>query len=160
GRAYEKASSLNPELPAAVDEVLRRGLARRQEHRQATIEQFRRELISALQPRRSRLRAVLLTVTALVALTTFFVARIGLRATGLMAPLPDARLIGDNPETFSALAQITDGLPDRIANVQVGARLPEGESEPPLPCWPWPRPVLFARSAEGDGFIHPLMALD
>jgi serine/threonine protein kinase len=160
GRAYEKASSLNPELPAAVDEVLRRGLARRQEHRQATIEQFRCELISSLQPRRHRLWTALLTAAALVALTTFFVARIALRATGLKGSMPNAWLIGDYPETFSALAEMTGGLPHRIVNVHVGTRHPEGESELPLPCLPSPRPVLFARSAEGDGFIHPLLALD
>jgi serine/threonine-protein kinase len=48
GRVYVPASRRNPGLPPAVDEVLRRGLARYAEDRQATVEEYRAALHAAL----------------------------------------------------------------------------------------------------------------
>jgi serine/threonine protein kinase len=49
GRAYVPASHTNRRLPPAVDEVLRRGLARDAEERYASVEEFRTQLLLALQ---------------------------------------------------------------------------------------------------------------
>jgi len=50
GRVFVPASERNPQLPAAVDEVLRRGLARGPEERYRTVEEFRAALNAALAP--------------------------------------------------------------------------------------------------------------
>jgi len=47
GRVYVPASQLNPRLPAALDAVLRRGLARDPDERYATVEAFRQNLHAA-----------------------------------------------------------------------------------------------------------------
>jgi serine/threonine protein kinase len=160
GRAYEKASSKNPALPAAVDEVLRRGLARRRENRQGSIEHFRREMTAALQPRRMRLGITALAASALVVLAIMFLVRDLFRSKDPQPVLPQGWFLADDPESFSTCAGIFDGLSERITTLQFGARLSEGEDEPPLPEWPSPRPVLFLPSAEGAGFFHPLFGVD
>ncbi len=48
GRVYVPASKRNGQLPSAVDEVLRRGLARGPEDRHRTVEEFRAALNAAL----------------------------------------------------------------------------------------------------------------
>ncbi len=48
GRIYKSAVRLNPKLPAAVDPVLRRALARRPEQRYATVAELHQELQKAL----------------------------------------------------------------------------------------------------------------
>jgi serine/threonine protein kinase len=48
GRVYHPASRYNRALPRKVDEVLRRGLARRPEQRPASVQVFRQELMRAL----------------------------------------------------------------------------------------------------------------
>jgi serine/threonine-protein kinase len=52
GRTYEPASQVNPRLPRAVNDVLRRGLARHPEERYPTVEAFRHDLAQALRERR------------------------------------------------------------------------------------------------------------
>jgi serine/threonine-protein kinase len=56
GRVYESACQLNPQLPARVDAVLKRGLARSPEDRYPRVEEFRRDLIQALGGRHSNRR--------------------------------------------------------------------------------------------------------
>jgi serine/threonine-protein kinase len=48
GRVFVPATRRNPELPATIDPVLRRGLARDPDERYATVEEFRQALHSAL----------------------------------------------------------------------------------------------------------------
>ncbi len=158
GRAYEKPSGLNPALPAAVDEVLRRGLARRPENRQASVEAFRRELTAALQPKPPWRRWVaVLAGAALVVLVVGFLFRDRFRTWGgPEAVSPRAWLIADDSESLAALATMSAGLSEPVASVQAGAHSAGAEGDPPLPCWPTPRPALFITSPEGDGFFHPL----
>jgi serine/threonine protein kinase len=54
GRVYRPASHFNRQLSLQVDEVLRRGLARDPEERQASVAEFRRELETALESCRCR----------------------------------------------------------------------------------------------------------
>jgi serine/threonine protein kinase len=49
GRVYVSAVERNPVLPPALDGVLRRGLARDRDERYASVEEFRRELLAALE---------------------------------------------------------------------------------------------------------------
>jgi serine/threonine protein kinase len=49
GRVFQSARDRNPRLPAAVDGVLRRGLARDPDERYACVEEFRRDLSAALR---------------------------------------------------------------------------------------------------------------
>jgi len=50
GRVYFPASQRNTTLPAALDVVLRNGLARDPDERYTVVEEFRRELANALAP--------------------------------------------------------------------------------------------------------------
>jgi serine/threonine protein kinase len=52
GRAYVSLRRHQPTLPAAFDDVLRRGLARDADDRPATVEEFRRDLEPALRGKR------------------------------------------------------------------------------------------------------------
>lgn len=67
GRVFASACARNPELPAAVDDVLRRGLARDPDERFATVAEFHRELGAAFrQPRPSGDAGLVLLVSAAV----------------------------------------------------------------------------------------------
>ncbi len=161
GRAYEKASRLNPALPAAVDDVLCRGLARRKEQRQSSIDDFRRELAAALRPKSKRV-AVLALATAAVLAIVAVLALAGDRVQSGKSPrtAPLAWLIGDDGDSVSEFAAIADDPAERVVTVLASERHSERESELPLPCWPTPRPVLCVKSAEGYGFFHPLYGID
>jgi serine/threonine protein kinase len=50
GRVFTSAAARNSELPAAVDDVLRRGLARDPDERYPTVAEFHRDLAATLMP--------------------------------------------------------------------------------------------------------------
>jgi serine/threonine protein kinase len=160
GRAYEKASSLNPELPAAVDEVLRRGLARRAVQRQHSIEEFRHELAVALKPQNKRVSIMALPAMAIILLAAILAARGRIASHNSTRVAPLAWLIGDDEESVSEFTDIANDPSERVVTILAGSRHGERENEPPLPCWPTPRPVLFVKSDEGYGFLHPLFGID
>ncbi|MFN4259935.1 MAG: serine/threonine-protein kinase [Gemmataceae bacterium] len=54
GRVYIPASQRNPQLPEALDEVLRKGLARDRDDRFASVRDFSDALHDALKPRKER----------------------------------------------------------------------------------------------------------
>ncbi len=65
GRVFASACARNPQLPAGMDAVLRRGLARDPDERYATVEEFHRDLLGALQqPQREAPPGVVLLVGA------------------------------------------------------------------------------------------------
>jgi serine/threonine protein kinase len=80
GRVYRSATQSNPRLPRALDEVLRRGLARKPRERYASVEEFSRGLRSALPGANTRpyawallIGCVLLSLMAIVEIRrTFF----------------------------------------------------------------------------------------
>jgi serine/threonine-protein kinase len=94
GRVYRPASAVQPALPPAVDEVLRRGLERDPDDRFASVEQFQGHLRQALapRPRRSVRTALLvagLTVTTLLSLGLYLAGLVaGHRAGGERVPAP------------------------------------------------------------------------
>src|ERR1051326_415716 len=122
GRAYVRASSLNKALPRAVDAVLRRALARRQQQRQSNIDQFRRELRTALQPTSRPRRIAGLAAAALVALAALTVAidPFPIPAHVAAGPAPQLWLIGDDADSLAALAPMTGESPGPVAQVHVG----------------------------------------
>jgi len=65
GRVFASACARNPLLPAHLDDVLRRGLARDPDERYASVEAFHRDLVAALrQPRAETPASLVLLVAA------------------------------------------------------------------------------------------------
>src|SRR5579859_1749869 len=156
----EKASGINAQLPVAVDEVLSRGLARRQEQRQRSVEEFNRELASALHQQRRRRWLVALTAAAiLIAVGIFWGSTLfqGKNPNGGPSSVPHAWIMFEDKET---LAGWSDGLAETPKPIRVEGQIPKGQDDPPVPHWPSPRPVLLVHSAEGSGFFHPLFAIE
>jgi serine/threonine protein kinase len=160
GRAYEKASTVNAKLPQTVDDVLRRALARRQEQRQGSVEEFRRELAAALQPKKRFSGMAVLTAALLVILIgAIFLARQWTGPSEPSGPAPLAWLLGDEPESLTAFRSLAEARSEPIVTVHAGTQHAKYK-QPPLPLWPTPRPVLFLKSAEGSGFFHPLFGVE
>jgi serine/threonine protein kinase len=98
GRVYRAASLVQPGLPAALDEVLRRGLARDRDDRYATVAEFRRDLREALAPLPRRSMRSALLVAGL--LTTTLIS-LGLYLAGLVAGRKAASERPPAPQTTS-----------------------------------------------------------
>jgi hypothetical protein len=170
GRVYEPASQLNPRLPRAVDEVLRRGLARRPEHRHPSVSDFRRDLLCALRPRK---RPYLLAGAAVLALLGIAVAvvKFGGRAwqpgaapdespAGADMHSVPSWLLYDRPESLAWLGAADEEAARRefvgASRLRVEGPIQDGPSAPPVPAWPAPRPVFVWRTSKATGFFHPL----
>lgn len=170
GRVYVPASRRNPGLPAALDDVLRRGTARNPDERYASVEEFRRALAAACRPPAGRVPLRLLGVLAgLAALVVVpLVAHIWQPTPPQLAsaPPPDAdrpdRLVVlyDQPDDLSYFAAVGGGelagepaVPvERVRVENPPSAFPAGL---PLPVWPTPRPVLVVRSPRAWGFVYP-----
>ncbi len=94
GRVYRPASQVRPGLPVALDDVLRRGLARDPDERYASVEEFNRDLrhVLAPLPRRSVRSALLvagLLITTLISMGLYLAGLVaGRRAASERAPAP------------------------------------------------------------------------
>jgi hypothetical protein len=165
GRVYVPASRRNPRLPAALDGVLRRGLARDPAERHASIAEFRQALAGACRATRPRARLwVLGSALGLAALAASLpaVTRWKPPPQSLSGPPPQLWVLYDEPEDL-AMFQREEGRewpggPGVVAErVPVGN--PPGEVPPelPLPVWPTPRPVLVLHTPGAWGFVHPLL---
>lgn len=175
GRVYEPASHRNPALPSAVNEVLRRGLARDADDRYGTVDEFRRRLLRALAGRRRS--ALARSVLAALGLAALVGGVIALRESGsASAPLPGASetpsrtsdlpfrspmILYDRAETLQWLSAEADGtLKDSdgqpVAKMNLAEQGLAQLSHLELPAWPAPRPVLLLRSPGMWGFFHPL----
>jgi hypothetical protein len=166
GRVYESACQINPHLPSKVDEVLRRGLARSPEDRFATVEEFRRDLIAAIQGGAGRRRRRLAMCASLA-----LVLGVVVLLAGYTRKTPDTSLVS-TAEPESVQAWIVHDRPeqlrwfDRDGKDESGGlipqpllavgRMPTGSGTPPLPLWPNRRPVLVISSPRALGFVHPL----
>jgi serine/threonine protein kinase len=90
GRVYVPCSRWNPPLPAAVDEVLRRGLARHPEERYPTVDAFWTDLHSALAAGQ-HLSQRRMALAALVTLLVVLLVLLGLSLVGLRSRAEAAR---------------------------------------------------------------------
>jgi hypothetical protein len=167
GRVYIPASRRNPRLPAALDDVLRRGLARDPKERYPSVADFRQALAAACRPIRRRARVRLLGAAAgVVALIVLFVIigwRVGTRTGAPPSPELPARMwvLYDNPEDLSLFVgeggrELASG--SGVTAEQVPVEDPPRDLPPglALPVWPTPRPALVVRSPRAWGFVHPL----
>jgi hypothetical protein len=146
-----------------VDRVLRRGLARSPEDRPATVDDFRRELKSALgQGGGSTRRRVGVLATTVMALAVSALLAGRGQPGDAASPTPagpvEAWLLHDHP---GQLAWFDFAAPDRGDGpgprpVLVRGRSPTESDGPPVPVWPNTRPVLVISSPGAQGFIHPL----
>ena len=158
GRVFESARQLNSALPPRVDRVLRRGLARSQEDRFATVEDFRRELLAALNvwPSSSRRRFGLAAAIALiVAFAVAFLRPLPPRASDPLSTPPEtvqSWVLHDSPEQLRWF----DLGEESTRPWLVEGRAAGASGSPPVPVWPAIRPVLVIVSAEAVGFVHPL----
>jgi serine/threonine protein kinase len=178
GRVYLPASRRNPRLPGALDDVLRRGLARDPAERYASVAQFRQALNSAdhtTQPRIS-LRTVGV-LAALAALVIVPLVAYNWKPTAQQPPdapsewpvveapareKPDRLVVlYDKPEDLSLVAgedgaELASGSGVRVERVQIQKPPRNVPAGLPLPVWPTPRPVLVIHSPHTWGFVHPL----
>jgi hypothetical protein len=161
GRVYESARQLNPALPIEVDGVLRRALARSQEDRYPSVEEFRRELLKALTARSTRSRRWWGLGAALGVCVGTVAFLIGaplwkFEASSSSGARPvETWIIHDRPEQLQWFDQAEPGgLAFQPLLAQ--GRMPSGPGAPPLPVWPSTRPVLVISSSNALGFVHPL----
>lgn len=166
GRMYEPASQLNPRLPAAVDPVLRRGLARHPEERYPSVAAFHRELAAALKRRR---HGLLWTAVGLVGLTLLAAVVVKLMGPAGTPSEPGAEgpgrtfpgwMLYDRVEELRQIqgadpASLRQHFPE-ASSLRVEGPYPDVRKAPPVPVWPAPRPVFVWKTPEGLGFYHPV----
>jgi hypothetical protein len=172
GRVYVPVSQHRRRLPAALDDVLRRGLARDPNDRYESMGQFRQALVDACRPNRSRVRGRLLgAVAGLVALVVMLLAvhagRTTTRQPSGLAKAPgelatQGWMLYDKPEDLSLFTGEGGGELSNASDVPVQRVLIEQPTRkvPPelaLPDWPTFRPVLVLHSPAAWGFVHPLL---
>ena len=167
GRVYVPASERAPGLPAALDDVLRRGLARDPKDRYESVAQFRQALADACRPTGVRARTRLMVAgAALTALGAALFALNG-RQTGTTTAVPPPErpthswVLYDRPGDLSLFAgedggEWAGGSDVAVERVRVENPRQALPPELPLPVWPTPRPVLVVRSPNAWGFVHPL----
>jgi serine/threonine protein kinase len=168
GRIYQSAVQLNRRLPAAVDDVLRRALARRPEERFGSVAEFNRRLQAILRPpKRARRNVGLAALVALLLVPLLCLQMLRTPSTPNSPnaapdlPPPSGWLLHDDPESlrwFGALAQETPPheWATGLARLRPTSRYPEGPGAPTLPEWPRPRPVLVLQSPDALAFVHPV----
>lgn len=172
GRVYYPASRRNPLLPLAIDDVLRRGLARDPKERQATVEAFRQELSKAASrtvPMFSRrnLAMAILGFAALIGMglslslgsrrvtpttaTVVLPANESLRCWIVhQTPAQLTLFKGEDNEPLLSLPGVD------VLSVRVNETPPDRRQDLPFPAWPTPPPVLVIASPAALGFFHPL----
>lgn len=162
GRVYTPASSHNPRLPAAVDDVLRRGLARKPKERYATVEEFRRALMDGLRQRRPRRRALL--AAALVALTLLGCVALALPWRKDSA-VPTTPVVVETPALHCWC--LYEGAEDRawltgdvrslpgVTVTEISVQGHKPDFLPGLSVWPKPVPAYLLSTTGTLAFIHP-----
>lgn len=173
GRVYFPAARRNPRLPVALDEVLRRGLARDPDERFATVAEFRQALSAAVRPAGSRVprRAVLASAALAAPVLASVAAYVWWRSarSGVTDPPPDAPVPAlETPDRLAVLydkpadldlvlgADLEKSSGVRAERFRFEQPAPDIPTGIPLPVWPIPRPVLVIRSPRAWGFVHPL----
>lgn len=169
GRIYQSAVRLNRRLPAAVDDVLRRALARRPEERFSSVAEFNRQLQTLLRPpkppQRRTTGLTALAVLLLIPLLCFQILRPLIAPnspnTAAEVPPPDGWLLYDDADSLRWFGTLAQEPPPQewaagLARLQPTSRYPEGPGVPALPEWPRPRPLLVFQSTDAVAFVHPV----
>ncbi len=161
GRVYVPASRRNTSLPPALDEVLRRGLARDAHERYPTVEEFRRELAGALQVRKPRYAmwaGVAATLMALVAGALLLANRRGVRDS-FSGPVR-TWIVYDQPQTLSwfgdpaSRLEMVPGVP--LQCLRPSEQPPGSKLDAEVQDWPFPLPALVVAAPGKWSFFHPL----
>ncbi|VTR94545.1 serine threonine protein kinase : Putative serine/threonine protein kinase OS=Gemmata sp. Wa1-1 PE=4 SV=1: Pkinase [Gemmata massiliana] len=175
GRVYVPALRYNPRLPKALDDALRRGLARDPDERYASIKQFQAALTGACCKNAGRVNRRVLTALGILAALVILplAASKWWRPTAVAEPGSSGvqAAEGERPDRLVILYDRPDdlalftgpdgqdlvsgsGAPVERVPAEVGrATLPP---DFPFSVWPAPRPVLAIRSPNAWGFVYPL----
>jgi len=172
GRIYRPASQVNPRLPAAIDGVLSRGLARKPKDRYRTVDEFRRASIGCLRQRRSRGRGVAVVAVALVAIagvafllvwgkgspdlpvaTNGGLTSLASPPTAKPPPLRAWALFEGEDERAWLARGAGDPAIMTVVDVPLRGQKPEFLAEVPL--WPKPLPVQVLAAPGTLLFVHP-----
>jgi hypothetical protein len=167
GRYYVSAVQRNPHLPAELDEVLRRGLARDASERFGSVEEFRRALNFVLNPpsRNWVLKSCLAaTVLLILGISWGFLKYSSTYhinfETAAEEPAPDrAWYVSETSNDASPLEGRNEGPPNTIAGTPVTQlclqSLPPGKKLDRLvPEWPYPLPCVVLNGPERWCFFH------
>jgi serine/threonine protein kinase len=161
GRAYVPCTEINPHLPAQLDPVLQRALARDPADRQASVEDFRIELASAIKGRTPQ-RAILGSAVAALCLALLSLCLIVRHRDSIQArayqqeAVPRLWQLTDENKgnvDFPGGEALANGLVKRL---QPGDLPPGSRLDPEVPQWPAPLPVLAISSGKAWVFYHPL----
>jgi serine/threonine protein kinase len=188
GRVYVPASEHNPRLSPAIDEVLRRGLARKPGDRFATVEDFRQALAGAMRERRRPLRwlsaaAGLCVLGGILLALPWWLDRVS-PGTALAhhSEAQSATLPVTQPATLPVTQPVNPpslhgwciyDQPNELAwlkgkgiagpgvvltEMPVRGERPDSRLE--LPLWPKPRPLLAITAPKALAFVHPVTDSD
>jgi hypothetical protein len=171
GRVYVPISRRRPGLPAALDDVLRRGLARDPSDRYQSMDQFRQALADGCRAARPRTWAWRTAAAAGLAVLTAALLGVYMRRKTVPPALETSAapavspirswVLYDRPKELKLFAA-KDGaeLPERGEMAVQRVWIEDPKSRVPadlaLPDWPTCRPVLAIRSPRAWGFVHPL----
>lgn len=177
GRIYQSAVRLNRRLPVAVDDLLRRALARQPDERFVSVAEFNRQLQAVLRPMRPvekrKLPLALLGASLLLLLLVLYpggpfqraVTRFLVPTTPAApaeTPLTKSWLLYDDPESLRWFGELgrCESPPAwtiELKRLRPSGRYPDAAEDPALPEWPRPRPVLMLQSPNEVVFVHPVL---
>lgn len=155
GRAYVPCSTRNPLLPKAVDDVLKRGLARDPENRFQSVSDLHHELSAALSTRKRYLPWLWP-----VGLATGFALLV---ATQLLNKSVDAPAVTVQPGNWLAFhAENTPpvDLPQDVVLVPAHPTAPPVRVALPIGDLPIPMPAQMVGFEGGVGTFHPLQTIE
>jgi serine/threonine protein kinase len=167
GRFYVPASQRNPRLPAALDQVLRRGLARDPHERYSSVEEIGRDLNHILNPPRRHIptwAALVSLGLALVGAGYMLLNRApgnsNAKAGMNLSPFR-GWLVYRTPETLWGFEFKNHCIPLEIGRtplnqVSLQNQPPGAKLDAQIPDWPYPLPALVLTAPHQWCFFHPL----
>jgi hypothetical protein len=172
GRIYVPISQHRPRLPAALDDVLRRGLARDADDRYESMSEFRQAFLDACHDKRRppRGRWLIATAAGLAVLAVVWLA-VRSRETVVRPPSAAAETVGelptklwvlyDKPQDLSLFTgekggELSGAAGMAVHHVAIEEPVRKVPAELTMPFWPTSRPLLVVRSPTAWGFVYPL----
>jgi serine/threonine protein kinase len=167
GRFYVPASQRNPRLPAAIDDVLERGLARDPQERYSSVEEFGRDLDRILNPPLRRVSAWAAVAALGLALGgpayLFWNHALKTAATPVSVKRAPVQgwLVYRNPDAAWGFEFEDEKIPTEVGGTPLTQislhNLPPGTKlDPQVPDWPYPLPALVLAAPGRWCFYHPL----